>query len=107
MIKVKRVYDPPSARDGRRFLVDRLWPRGVKRDTLSLDDWLKNIAPSDTLPNAVTLRRRSDSRLQPAEKQVVPKACYHGATFFFQRARAALRARSRRCSGVRLAAGRS
>ncbi len=49
MIKVKRVYDPPSSRDGRRFLVDRLWPRGVKRDALSLVDWLKDIAPSDTL----------------------------------------------------------
>ncbi len=49
MIKVKRVYDPPSSRDGRRFLVDRLWPRGIKRDALSLVDWLKDIAPSDTL----------------------------------------------------------
>ncbi len=49
MIRVKRVYDPPSARDGRRFLVDRLWPRGVKRDALSLVDWLKDIAPRDTL----------------------------------------------------------
>lgn len=49
MIRVKRVYDPPSARDGKRFLVDRLWPRGVKRDALSLVDWLKDIAPSDTL----------------------------------------------------------
>ena len=49
MIKVKRVYDPPSSRDGRRFLVSRLRPRGVKRDALSLVDWLKDIAPSDTL----------------------------------------------------------
>ncbi len=49
MLKVKRVYDPPSSRDGRRFLVDRLWPRGVKRDALSLDDWLKDVGPSDAL----------------------------------------------------------
>jgi uncharacterized protein YeaO (DUF488 family) len=48
-IKVKRVYEPSSPQDGQRFLVDRLWPRGVKRDGLSLDDWLKDIAPSDTL----------------------------------------------------------
>ncbi|MCZ6481013.1 MAG: DUF488 family protein [candidate division NC10 bacterium] len=49
MIRVKRVYDPPSSRDGRRFLVDRLWPRGVKRDALSLDEWLKDVGPSDAL----------------------------------------------------------
>ncbi len=49
MIRVKRVYGPPSARDGKRFLVDRLWPQGVKRDALSLVDWLKDIAPSDAL----------------------------------------------------------
>ncbi len=49
MIKVKRIYDPPSSRDGRRFLVDRLWPRGVKRDALSLDDWLKDVGPSDAM----------------------------------------------------------
>lgn len=49
MIKVKRVYDPPSARDGRRFLVDRLWPRGIKKDTLSLHGWLSDVAPSDAL----------------------------------------------------------
>ncbi|MFQ5802080.1 MAG: DUF488 domain-containing protein [Candidatus Methylomirabilales bacterium] len=48
-IKVKRVYDPPSSRDGRRFLVDRLWPRGLKRDALSIDDWLKDVGPSDAL----------------------------------------------------------
>ncbi len=49
MIRVKRVYDPPSSRDGRRFLVDRLWPREMKRNDLSLDGWLKDIAPSDAL----------------------------------------------------------
>ncbi|MFQ5932043.1 MAG: DUF488 domain-containing protein [Nitrospiraceae bacterium] len=49
MIKVKRVYDPPSSRDGRRFLVDGLWPRGIKRSALSLSGWLKEVAPSDAL----------------------------------------------------------
>ncbi len=49
MIKVKRVYDPASSRDGKRFLVDRLWPRGIKRDALSRDDWLREVAPSDAL----------------------------------------------------------
>ncbi len=51
MIKVKRVYDPSESDDGARFLVDRLWPRGVKREALHLKDWLKEVAPSDPLRN--------------------------------------------------------
>ncbi len=49
MITVKRVYEPPAPEDGKRFLVERLWPRGVKRETLQLDGWLKDVAPSDAL----------------------------------------------------------
>ena len=49
MIKIKRVYDPASASDGIRFLVDRLWPRGIKRDALQMRAWLKDAAPSDAL----------------------------------------------------------
>ena len=49
MIRVKRVYEPPAAEDGRRFLVERLWPRGVRRDALLLDGWLREVAPSDGL----------------------------------------------------------
>lgn len=49
MIRVKRVYDRPESGDGARFLVDRLWPRGIKRDALHLTDWLKEAAPSDSL----------------------------------------------------------
>lgn len=49
MIKVKRIYDPPSRGDGKRILVDRLWPRGVKKDEAKIDEWLKDIAPSDAL----------------------------------------------------------
>jgi uncharacterized protein YeaO (DUF488 family) len=43
------VYDPPSPTDGKRFLVDRLWPRGVSASTLRIDGWLKDVAPSDAL----------------------------------------------------------
>ena len=46
MINVKRVYEPPDPGDGRRFLVDRIWPRGLKREDLQLDGWLKDVAPS-------------------------------------------------------------
>ncbi len=49
MIKLKRVYDSPSSRDGRPFLVDRLWLRGMKRNDLSLDGWLKHVGPSNAL----------------------------------------------------------
>jgi len=49
MIAVKRVYDPPKGDDGCRLLVDRLWPRGVKKDEAQLDGWIKHVAPSDKL----------------------------------------------------------
>jgi uncharacterized protein YeaO (DUF488 family) len=49
MIQVKRAYDPPGPGDGTRFLVDRLWPRGAKKEDLKLDGWLKEVAPSDDL----------------------------------------------------------
>jgi uncharacterized protein YeaO (DUF488 family) len=49
MIKIKRTYDLPSSDDGKRILVDRLWPRGLKKDEARIDEWLKEIAPSDEL----------------------------------------------------------
>ncbi|MEW5939553.1 MAG: DUF488 domain-containing protein [Chloroflexota bacterium] len=49
MIKIKRVYDPPSPDDGLRFLVDRLHPRGVRKDALHIEAWLKDSAPSGAL----------------------------------------------------------
>lgn len=48
-ILVKRVYDPPSDEDGIRLLVDRLWPRGISRQGARIDEWLRDIAPSDGL----------------------------------------------------------
>lgn len=49
VIKLKRVYDPVSHRDGRRFLVERLWPRGIAKAKLKPDAWLKEAAPSSAL----------------------------------------------------------
>ncbi|MBV8631002.1 MAG: DUF488 domain-containing protein [Silvibacterium sp.] len=49
MIKLKRAYDPASVDDGVRILVERLWPRGVKKEALHLDAWLKDVAPSTEL----------------------------------------------------------
>ncbi len=48
-IKLKRAYDQPDSSDGFRILVDRLWPRGISREKLQLDVWLKGIAPSTEL----------------------------------------------------------
>ena len=48
-IRIKRAYEPPSADDGARILIDRLWPRGVKKETLALDQWMKELAPSTEL----------------------------------------------------------
>ena len=49
MIRIKRAYEPPARGDGRRILVDRLWPRGMTKRALDVDDWLKGVAPSTHL----------------------------------------------------------
>jgi uncharacterized protein YeaO (DUF488 family) len=49
MIRVKRVYEPASPQDGARFLVDRLWPRGIKKEAVAAGAWLKEVAPSNEL----------------------------------------------------------
>ncbi|MBA1141515.1 DUF488 domain-containing protein [Mesorhizobium neociceri] len=46
---VKRIYEPPAPDDGQRVLVDRIWPRGVRKEDAALTLWLKHIAPSDEL----------------------------------------------------------
>ncbi len=51
MFQRKRIYEAAAAADGRRVLVDRLWPRGVSKEKAKLDDWLKDIAPSPDLRN--------------------------------------------------------
>ena len=49
MIRVKRTYDPPARGDGKRILVERLWPRGMTKDALAADAWMKEVAPSTEL----------------------------------------------------------
>jgi uncharacterized protein YeaO (DUF488 family) len=48
-VRVARIYDEPTSDDGRRILVDRLWPRGVSKERAQLDDWCKGVAPSNEL----------------------------------------------------------
>jgi uncharacterized protein YeaO (DUF488 family) len=47
--KIKRIYEPPAAADGARVLVDRLWPRGLKKADAHITSWMKDIAPSPSL----------------------------------------------------------
>jgi uncharacterized protein YeaO (DUF488 family) len=49
VLEIKRVYEAPGAEDGARFLVERLWPRGMKKENLKMDAWLREVAPSEEL----------------------------------------------------------
>ena len=49
MIRVKRAYEAPAPGDGRRILVERLWPRGMKKEALAAEAWMKDVAPSTAL----------------------------------------------------------
>jgi uncharacterized protein YeaO (DUF488 family) len=49
MIRIKRTYDHPAREDGRRILVERLWPRGMKKEAVAADAWIKEVAPSTEL----------------------------------------------------------
>ena len=48
-VSIKRVYEPASRSDGQRILVDRLWPRGLTKDRAAIDEWLRDLAPSNDL----------------------------------------------------------
>lgn len=48
-VRTKRIYEPADATDGQRVLVDRIWPRGISKETAALDSWLRDIAPSTIL----------------------------------------------------------
>ena len=62
MIRIKRTYEPPARGDGRRILVERLWPRGMKKESLHADAWIKEVAPS------TELRKWFDHRVERWEK---------------------------------------
>ena len=48
-LALKRAYEPRTASDGRRILVDRLWPRGISKERLAIDEWMRDVAPSTKL----------------------------------------------------------
>ena len=49
MLQLKRAYEPASAADGQRILVDRLWPRGLSKERVAVDEWMKDLSPSTEL----------------------------------------------------------
>jgi uncharacterized protein YeaO (DUF488 family) len=77
---LKRAYEPPTSDDGVRFLVERLWPRGVKKTQLKLDGWLKDVAPSPALRKRFghdpkkwpEFRRRYFSELEAHKQSLEP-----------------------------------
>ena len=78
MLALKRVYDKAASEDGVRFLVERLWPRGVKKTDLRLDDWLKDVAPSNELRQWFSHDPKKWSEFQRryfAELDSHPEAC--------------------------------
>jgi uncharacterized protein YeaO (DUF488 family) len=80
-VRVGRIYDPPSEPDGMRVLVDRIWPRGVRKDKATLDEWCKQIAPSTDLrvwyghdpARFVEFRRRYRAELADPDRAEVLK----------------------------------
>ena len=78
MLALKRVYDKASPEDGVRFLVERLWPRGIKKTDLRLDAWLKDVAPSTALRRWFAHDPKKWTKLQEryfAELDSQPEAC--------------------------------
>ena len=79
-IRPKRAYESPAVADGYRVLVERLWPRGVRKEALELDAWLKDLSPSDALRRwfnhdperwpEFALRYRAELREEPAATAV-------------------------------------
>ena len=79
-LRIKRAYEPPSLDDGERYLVDRLWPRGLKKEALALSGWLKDVAPSNALRQWFghdparweKFRRRYRTELKSQSKALLP-----------------------------------
>ncbi len=94
MIKLKRAYEPYDESDGYRILVDRLWPRGVSKAKAKIDEWVKELAPSDSLrkwyahqpPKWPEFKRRYFEELQNEATllgTVMDKQAGHTVTFIY------------------------
>ncbi|RAJ83238.1 uncharacterized protein YeaO (DUF488 family) [Chitinophaga dinghuensis] len=94
MIQIKRVYEEYEEKDGYRILVDRLWPRGLSREKAHLDEWLKDIAPTDELrkwfnhdPERYTeFKQRYEKELKEHAgllEEIRKKAAHHRVTLLY------------------------
>ena len=96
-IFIKRIYEPPSTNDGYRVLVDRLWPRGIKKQDARIDEWLKEVAPSTELRKwfnhepekwkAFTKKYAGELRASSAYKSLQSLIEQHGAVTLVYAAR--------------------
>ncbi|HEY3311765.1 MAG TPA: DUF488 domain-containing protein [Anaerolineales bacterium] len=87
MLNIKRVYEQAEAGDGLRFLVERLWPRGIKKERLQMQAWLKDVAPSPALRawyghdplkwDEFQRRYRAELEAAPAAWQVILEQARH------------------------------
>lgn len=87
-VHIKRAYEPPAPQDGARILIDRLWPRGVKKEVLALAEWNKALAPSTALRQWFNhdpalwdeFRRRyaAELRAQPEAWEALRQRALHG-----------------------------
>jgi uncharacterized protein YeaO (DUF488 family) len=92
-IEVKRIYEPRSRGDGERILVDRLWPRGLRRENARIDLWEKNIAPTPSLRiwfdhradrfNVFKRRYREELKSNPAVTEVLEAIGDRKATLLY------------------------
>ncbi len=88
MIRIKRVYEPAEPSDGHRVLIDRLWPRGLSKEKARVDEWRKDLAPSDGLRKWFKhepkkweeFRRRYREELRPKRNELNELAAKHPGT---------------------------
>lgn len=83
-VEIKRAYEKPSLSDGQRVLVDRLWPRGIAKDSARIGHWLKNLAPSETLrkwfhssANWIVFKKRYFKELETPAASADLQTLYH------------------------------
>ena len=97
MLKTKRVYESAKTSDGTRFLVERLWPRGIKKENLKMKAWLKDVAPSPELRKwfahdpakwqEFQKRYRAELRANPEVWRPILEAAKHGKVTLLYSAR--------------------
>jgi uncharacterized protein YeaO (DUF488 family) len=84
-VRVRRVYDKPSPEDGARVLVDRVWPRGMRKDAARLDEWAKDVAPSAELR---TWYRHDPAKFSEFQRRYTAELAQPGAKGALSRLRA-------------------